>query len=123
MLLAEGIRLVRCREPRLQAVAKISQLPVGDLDGLERLGMAARRGTHFALEVLGLAVDRIDRDLEVGPGKYWLQVVACRLQEAAIPEQVAAEGRQPVTQRGVGPLQVEADIQLAGSGVEHRLTK
>ena len=123
MVLAEGIRLVRGREPRLQPVAKISQLPVGDVDGLERFGLAGRGDTNLAIEVLGLAVDRIDRDLEVGPGKHQLQVVACRLQEAAISEQVAAKGREPVAEWSVGPLEVKADIQLAGSGVEHRLTK
>ena len=123
VVLAEGIRLVRSREPRLEPVAKMSQLPVGDVDGLERFGVAARGGTYLAVEIRGLALNRIDRDLEVRPGKHQLQVVACRLQEAAIPEQVAAKGREPVAERGVRPLQIKADIQLAGSGVEHRLTK
>src|SRR3989442_442116 len=123
MVLAEGIRVVRRREPRRQPIAKISQLPVGDVDGRERFGVTARGGAYLAVEVLDLAVDRLDRDLGVGRGERPLGVGGWGFGDAAIPEQVAAKGREPVAERGVWPLQVKADIKLAGSGVEHGLTE
>src|SRR2546427_124319 len=61
MVLAEGIRVVRRREPRRQPIAKISQLPVGDVDGRERFGVTARGGAYLAVEGLDLAVDLLDR--------------------------------------------------------------
>ena len=85
--------------------------------------MAGGGGTDFTVEVRDLAVDRLDRDLEVGARQHRLQVVAGRLEEATVPEQVAAKRREAVLQRGVRPLHVKADVQLTGSGVEHRLTK
>src|SRR3989442_180390 len=51
------------------------------------------------------------------------QVGSGRRRKAAMPEQVAGKGREAVAERGVWPLQVKADIKLAGSGVEHGLTE
>src|SRR5438270_9858337 len=86
--------------------------------------MAAGGGPHLTFQVFCLAVDRLDCDSKVWPGKCLLEVVAGRLQVTAITEQVAAKAGEPVPQWGVGPLQVGADIQFrAVAAVEHRLAK
>ena len=95
----------------------------GALDGLARFRIAGGGGKHLALQVLRLAIHRFDRDLEVWPGERHLEVVACRLQVAAVAEQMAAKRGQPVAERRVGPLQIEADVELALARVEHGLAK